>query len=63
MNLEKEPAMNLEKELQKEFFVCPECGEDVHTKAAENVPAQQLRYGSCGHTFFMDLYSIPRYIT
>jgi hypothetical protein len=53
----------IERDLQKELFICPECGEDVHTVAAEGVPAQQLRDGSCGHRFFMDFYSVPRYLS
>ena len=51
----------IEHELQKEFMVCPVCAEPVQTVCAEGVPAQQLRAGSCGHAFFMDLESAPHY--
>lgn len=51
----------LEELLQKEIMICPECGCEVHTIAAEGVPAQALRHGDCGHDFFMDLDSKPRY--
>lgn len=58
----KDGKMNkIERDLQRELFICPECEKDVHTVAAESVPGQQLREGSCGHRFFMDFYSVPRY--
>lgn len=56
-------AKRLEQDLQREFLLCPECGEDVHTTAAEGVPAQSLRAcHCCGAVFFADLDSAPRYI-
>ena len=54
-------TVELESSLQREFMKCPECGADVQTVAAEGVPAQALRAGTCGDVFFMDLASTPRY--
>lgn len=51
----------IERDLRREFFVCPFCGADVHTVAAEGVPGQTLRTGDCGHDFFIDPDSSPRY--
>lgn len=52
----------LERGLQREWLLCPECGEWVHTKPAESVPAQSLRAcDNCDAVFFMDLNSEPIY--
>jgi hypothetical protein len=51
----------IEDSLQQEIMTCPECGDNVITIAAEGIPAQQLRHGSCGHDFMMDLDSKPVY--
>lgn len=56
-------ATRIENDLQRELMTCPECGAEVHTVAAEGVPAQALRAGECGDVFFMDLESEPRYAT
>jgi uncharacterized Zn finger protein len=54
----------LERSIQRELMTCPECLKDVHTVAAEGVPAQSLRgCMECGAVFYMDLYSTPRYET
>lgn len=54
-------ASEIEERLQLEYMTCTECGADTRTVAAEGVPAQALRHGECGHDFFMDLESRPRY--
>jgi len=55
-------ASMMERRIQREWLLCPECGEWVHTKPAESVPAQTLRAcDSCDAVFFMDLNEEPRY--
>ncbi len=54
-------SREIERELQREVMTCPKCGKEVHTVAAEGVPAQSLRAGDCGDVFFMDMNSAPRY--
>lgn len=54
-------TLDIEDELQRELMTCPECGNEVHTKPAEGVPAQALRVGDCGDVFYMDLESEPHY--
>jgi hypothetical protein len=52
----------LEISLQNELIYCENCQKEVHTIAAEGVPAQQLRAcKECDNVFFMDLNSIPKY--
>lgn len=55
-------ASDLERDAQREFLLCPECGKWVHTKPAEGVPAQALRAcDECDAVFFMDLNAKPIY--
>jgi uncharacterized Zn finger protein len=52
----------IEADLRREYLACPGCAQDVHTVAAEGVPAQALRAcRGCGHVFFMNTTSRPRY--
>lgn len=52
----------MERDLQREFMLCPDCNSDVHTVPAEGVPVQQLRACvECDNVFWMDLNSKPRY--
>jgi hypothetical protein len=55
-------ATDIECDVQREFLHCSECGELVHTKPAEGVPAQALRAcDKCDAVFFMDLNANPIY--
>lgn len=53
--------IDLERNLQREWMLCPECGQEVHTVPAEGVDAQALRLGTCGDVFFMDMDTKPKY--